>query len=132
MSKRGENLQAEMVAILQSRGVPLSAYDLLAALKASHPKIAPPTVYRALSALEQRGQVHRLESLSAYIACQHEEHDHDSILSICDDCGSVEENIGFDVLSKLTSALKATGFTAQRHIIEVHGLCSNCEKRPSA
>ena len=59
-----------------------SAYDLLDELRGKYPKIAPPTVYRALAALIESGQVHRLESLNAYVACQRE--DSSSTINIFD------------------------------------------------
>ena len=92
MGKRGEEMQTAVLAILRASDCPHSAYDLLESLKDIYPKIAPPTVYRALAALVERGQIHRLESLNAYIACQSEAHHQASVLSICEDCGAVEEN----------------------------------------
>lgn len=126
MGKRGEQLQAEILAVMRARGGALSAYDVLGALQPAHPKIAPPTVYRALAALTERGDVHRLESLNAFIACQCAAHNHASILSICDKCGTVEENSEPDIFSKITSVLSETGFSVQRHVVEVHGQCADC------
>ena len=68
MSRRGEKMQAEVLAVLRRRGGPLSAYDVLGELREANPKIAPPTIYRALAALTERGRVHRLESLIASIS----------------------------------------------------------------
>ncbi len=58
MGKRGEKTQADVLAVLRRRGGPMSAYEVLGALRERHPKIAPPTIYRALAgdhdALRQR------------------------------------------------------------------------------
>ncbi len=126
MSRRGETFQAQVLAVLSSRDGPLSAYDLLGELRESNPKIAPPTIYRALAALRERGRVHRLESLNAFIACQCENHQHASILSICDDCGAVEESVAPDLLEKLATVIGKSGFAPLRHVIEVHGVCAEC------
>lgn len=126
MRKRGEMIQAEVLAILRRRGEPLSAYDVLGELREANPRIAPPTVYRALGALTARGDVHRLESLNAYIACQCDRHNHASILSICDDCGSVEERVAPDLLEELAGVIGKTGFSPLRYVIEVHGNCATC------
>lgn len=126
MSKRGEKMQAEVLGVLRRRREPLSAYDVLRELRAVHPKIAPPTIYNALAALTKRGRVHRVESLKAYIACQCDNHQHASILSICDDCGSVEERVAPDFLEKLSGIVGESGFAPQRHVIEVHGVCAAC------
>ena len=126
MSKRGEKMQAEVLAVLRRRRGPLSAYDVLGELREANPKIAPPTIYRALAALTERGRVHRLESLNAFIACQCDRHQHASILSICDDCGTVEESVAPDLLKELSSIAGKSGFAPIRHVIEVRGLCASC------
>ncbi|MEM7026588.1 MAG: transcriptional repressor, partial [Pseudomonadota bacterium] len=87
---------------------------------------APTTIYRALSALTEQGRVHRLESLNAYIACQCDGHRQASVLSICDDCGIVEESVAPDVLKELSRLTGKSGFAARRHVIEVHGVCGTC------
>ena len=126
MSKRGEETQAEVLAVLQRRRGPLSAYDVLRILREDNPKIAPPTIYRALAALKERGRVHRLESLNAFIACKCGRHQHASILSICDDCGAVEESVAPDLLKELSNIIGVSGFAPMHHVIEVHGLCASC------
>lgn len=126
MPTRGETMQAHVLSVLKRQGVALSAYDILNALREKHPKIAPPTVYRALNVLIEKGGVHRVESLNAFIASNGQSHDHASIMSICDDCGSVEENTAPELLDNLSGLLGKTGFDAQRHVIEVHGVCSAC------
>ena len=126
MSKRGEKLQAQVLAVLRRRRDPLSAYDILGTFREGNPKIAPTTIYRALAALTERGRVHRLESLNAYIACQCDRHQHASVLSICDDCGAVEESVAPDVLEELSRVAGKSGFVPTRHVIEVHGVCGSC------
>ena len=126
MSKRREKTQADVLAILRLHRRPLSAYGVLGELRQSSPKIAAPTIYRALAALTERGQVHRLESLNAFIACRCERHHHASIMSICDDCGIVEECVAPDLLRELSSVAERSGFAPMRHVIEVHGVCASC------
>ena len=126
MGKRGEKMQAEVLAVLRRRRGPMSAYDVMGELREANPKIAPPTIYRALAALTERGRVHRLESLNAYIACQCDRHQHATILSICDDCGTVEESVAPDLLKELSNIIGKSGFAPMRHVIEVHGLCASC------
>ncbi|MEM6589744.1 MAG: transcriptional repressor [Pseudomonadota bacterium] len=128
MTTRGEQMQAQVLAVLKRKGSAMSAYDVLDVLRADHPKIAPPTVYRALNALIEKGGVHRVESLNAFVACNSDGHSHDhaSVMSICDDCGSVEENAAPGLMDNLSGILDKAGFAAQRHVIEVHGTCSDC------
>jgi len=129
MPTRGEQMQAEILAVLRRQDRPQSAYDVLAALRPAHPKIAPPTVYRALAALTADGRAHRLESLNAFVACHHQGHAKASIMSICDDCGGVEENVAPDLLDQLSSIAGRSGFQSTRHVVELHGVCASCSDR---
>lgn len=126
MMKKGEKLQAEVLAVLREQNGALSAYDILGELQKDRPRLVPPTIYRALAALTKYGRVHRLESLNAFVACQCDHHHHDSVLSICSSCGAVEEHVSRDLLDSLSQVIRKTGFAPARHVIEVHGLCSEC------
>ncbi len=126
MARAGEKMQADVLAILRRRGGPVSAYEVLAELRRDNPKLAPTTIYRALSALGEMRKVHRLESLNAYMACKCDQHQHAAILSICGDCGSVEESVAPELLKRLTRIAGKSGFAPTRHVIEVHGTCASC------
>jgi Fur family zinc uptake transcriptional regulator len=127
MSKSGDIVRTKILELLQRRGEPLSAYDVLRELSEWNPKIAPPTVYRALAALETACKIHRVESLKAYMACQCDALDKASILSICGECGIVEENVSPELLCQLSSIVGRSGFSATRHVIEVQGKCASCD-----
>lgn len=126
MAKRSEKLQADTLALLKAERRPLSAYDILEALRSDERRLAPITIYRALSALVETGAVHRIESQNAFVACQTACGDCASIMSICDHCGAVEETASRDVLTALSKAIGANGFAATRHVIEVLGRCAAC------
>ncbi|MGR3468562.1 MAG: Fur family transcriptional regulator, partial [Shimia sp.] len=126
MGQRGEALRAQMLEIMQAAGRPLSAYDLLAELSKTTPKIAPPTVYRALAALTKDGRAHRIESMNAYVPCSCDDHDGAALMSICDDCGTVQETAVPGVVSALAAMLDKSGFAAERHVLEIHGTCATC------
>lgn len=126
VSKRGEQIRAEVLAVLRASDSALSAYDVLYRLQPSYPKLAPPTIYNALAALSKAGRVHRVESLKAYVACRGDRGHEPSVLSICDDCGTVEKRVAPQLVADLSGLLEETGFAPQRHVIEVHGVCSNC------
>ncbi|MEO1734355.1 MAG: transcriptional repressor [Pseudomonadota bacterium] len=119
-------MRTEILAVLREADNAMSAYDVLHRLQTSHPKIAPPTVYNALATLTKTGRVHRVESLKAYIACQCDAVHQSAVLSICDECGSVEERTAPGIVENLSGFVEETGFLPQRHVIEVHGLCSSC------
>jgi Fur family transcriptional regulator, zinc uptake regulator len=65
----------KVLEALHKSGKPLSAYELLDKLHKFGIK-APPTVYRALETLVERGLVHRIESLGAFVACHDMHGDH--------------------------------------------------------
>ncbi|MEM7524631.1 MAG: Fur family transcriptional regulator [Pseudomonadota bacterium] len=123
--RRTQN-EERVLAILHRRGKPMTAYEILDEMRAFNPKAAPPTVYRSLTSLMAAGCAHRLESLNAFVACRRERHDMTSIMSICDDCGLVEENISQDLMKALSGVVEKNGFSPVRHVIEVHGLCAAC------
>ena len=127
MNRSGKRTQAEALAVLQSHRTPMSAYEMLGYLREENPRMAPPTIYRALAALTHSGSVHRLESLNAFIACQRNRHRQASILSICGECGGVEENVSAELLKTLSGIAEKSGFAPARHVIEIHGQCASCE-----
>jgi len=126
MTKRGDQIRAEVLTVLQEADGALSAYDVLDRLKASHPKIAPPTVYNALATLTKVGRVHRVESLKAYIACRCGTSHASAVLSICGECGTIEERTAPTLVENLSGFVEETGFAPRRHVIEVHGVCASC------
>lgn len=122
------NWRAKTLEALKNHRKPMTAYDVLGELRQFNPKIAPPTVYRALSALAEDGLIHRLESLNAYVCCQKRDPQHTAILSICDDCGVVEECQSGDVMAALGKITNQVGFQTTRHVIELHGHCTSCQE----
>ena len=129
MITRGEMWQTEILRVLRQNHAPATAYQVLATLRKTHGKIAPTTIYRALSALQECGHVHRVESLNAFIACQGDRELSSSILSICDECGCVEESNAPDLLKDLSNVISESGFSPMRHVVEVHGTCASCGAR---
>ncbi|CUH48841.1 MULTISPECIES: Fur family transcriptional regulator [Ruegeria] len=126
MRKQAAIRQADILGVLRSSKAPMTAYQILGRLQKNEPDIAPPTVYRALTALTDQGRAHKLESLKAFVPCRC---DHDNslpVLTICDNCGKVEEHDGGSLLSKLTALISASKFVPDRHIVELHGACNTC------
>lgn len=122
--------QRRIVLRLLSRAErPLSAYELLDLLCTELPNPAPPTVYRALDFLLEQGLIHKLESLHAYVGCNHPEHQHAGQFLICSDCGGVSEVEDPGVQDRLQAAGKAVGFVSERPIIEVMGTCASCNDK---
>lgn len=117
-------------ALRQVRG-PRTAYELLDALHGQGFR-APLTVYRALEGLREKGLVHRIESMKAFVACCEDDHDERPAFALCDHCGAVMELDDPDLAALVRRISERTGFTVRRAMIELIGTCGPCagESRP--
>jgi Fur family transcriptional regulator, zinc uptake regulator len=106
---------------------PMSAYTLLDELRGDGLK-APLQVYRALDKLVAQGRVHRLESISAFVACQHPDcQSHAAtVFMICEKCGKVSEQADAGVAKALGKVAGTVGFAVERTSIELRGDCGKC------
>ncbi|MEP1535405.1 MAG: transcriptional repressor [Paracoccaceae bacterium] len=126
MRKRAAARQTDVLSVLKSSERPMTAYQILEQLQVDEPDIAPPTVYRTLSALTDLGHAHRLESIKAFVPCRCNHVESVPVLAICDDCGTVQEHDGSGLLPTLTSLTDQSNFRSDRHIVEIHGQCGTC------
>jgi len=126
MRKPADARQMDVLKVLSGCEKPMTAYQILQHLQRDEPDLAPPTIYRTLSSLTEQGRAHRLESLKAFVPCRCNHSERVPILAICEDCGSVEEYDGSDVLPKLSAMTQQNAFQAKRHIVEIHGQCKDC------
>jgi Fur family zinc uptake transcriptional regulator len=126
--KRGltDNFQ-HVYRALHSSGAPMTAYEVLDAVR-PHGISAPPTVYRALSRLVDEGLAHRLESISAYVACADPEHAHDSaVFAICNQCGKIEELLAAAIIKRLHARAAEQSFKVSATTVELRGRCAGCQ-----
>jgi Fur family zinc uptake transcriptional regulator len=119
--------QTAALAALAAAGRPLTAYEVLEAVRRARPTAAAPTAYRALARLVALGLAHRIESLNAWVACS-AEHDGAPAFSICDDCGTVDELADPGLASSVARLAEAGGFAPTRPVIELHGRCAGCQR----
>jgi Fur family zinc uptake transcriptional regulator len=129
---RGVRLTAQrrrVLAILCASPRPLGAYEILDVMREGSRTLAPPTVYRALDFLLEQGLVHKLESLHAFVGCNHPEHPHSSQFLICNACGEVTEIEDEAIARSLGSAARLSGFQPQRRVVEVLGTCAGCAQK---
>lgn len=121
-------IRQETYALLLRQKQPLSAYALLAKLerRLGHP-LAPLTIYRALDFLVDSGLVHKLETTSAFMVCDHPEDQHQSLYLVCTGCGDAEEVAMPSVATAIERHARARSFRARRQIVEVQGLCRRCD-----
>jgi len=115
----------KVLDLLSKSDKPLSAYDILDKLRPTGIK-APPTVYRALEALIERGLVHRIESINAFVACHSEHKEHNAKFAVCRACGTATEIHDPRLTSFISNLAKKLQFHIEREVLEISGLCNHC------
>ena len=126
--KLTRNQQAVLDA-LKGAEKPLTAYDILGlpAIQNAGMK-APLTIYRALDKLMSLGLVHRIESLNAFIHCDHGPHDHATGFLICTDCGRTLEVHLESCERHLSGRARDQGFDVDAVKVEMTGRCPDCSR----
>lgn len=123
--------QSAVLSVLTEAQAPLSAYDILDRVRPQGLR-SPLQVYRALGPLVEHGHVHRLESLSAFVACAHPDgdaHDHPHALiafAICAECGQVDEFPDEVIAKRLRGWAGERGFKVEKTTVEMRGTCGTC------
>lgn len=125
-------IREAVLDILIQSDLPMSAYDILDQYRQHHVQGAqPPTIYRALSFLEENEFIHRMASTRQFVVCEHiGEHNCCAMTPffICDQCGTIDEGaIADSVLLSLGEQAKKTGFVINQPSLEIHGICQRCQ-----
>ncbi|HJS32563.1 MAG TPA: Fur family transcriptional regulator [Alphaproteobacteria bacterium] len=133
-AREGERLTPLRKRVLEfvwSSHQPIGAYAILDRLRTENGRaVGPPTVYRALEFLVERGLVHRLASLNAFVGCAQPGDAHIVQFLICRQCGTAAELDDARVAGALDRRAAALGFRVQDQVIELSGLCSQCQNEP--
>lgn len=125
---RFTRLRRRVLELVWANHEPISAYDLLKELRREKDNAEPPTVYRALDFLQQINLVHRIESLNAYIGCDHPGREHVSRFMICNHCNRVAELVDDGRIHRAIAAgARKAGFMASSETVEIHGICRSCQ-----
>ncbi len=117
--------QEKILTCLRQAMEPMSAYAILDRVRnagISH----PPTVYRALNDLMQKGMVHRLQSRSAFVACDHGACDGKLAFAICRRCDKVVEIPLSDEDQAGLLGLAPDEISPEQVTLEIAGLCVVC------
>ena len=95
-----------------------------------YPTIGLVTVYRTLDLLSDLGFVRRIhadEGCHSYATANHGHNHH----LICRRCGAAVEFQGCDLSPFLARISQQTGYTIEDHLLELVGVCSNCQQAPT-
>ncbi|MEM7300653.1 MAG: Fur family transcriptional regulator [Pseudomonadota bacterium] len=121
--------QSLVMTVLSGADAPLSAYKILDKLR-DHGLRAPLQVYRALDKLVEIGLVHRLESINAFVACQHPSCEGESketvLFTICEKCGRVQELVKNALSTTMLNLAQEIDFAVSKSVVELRGTCSKC------
>lgn len=110
---------------------PIGAYAILDRLKEGSRSAAPPTVYRALDFLLERGLIHRIESLNAFVGCSHPGESHLVQFLICRTCGMTAELDDRRLGDAIGRSAAEQGFAIQSRVVELSGVCAACQSTKS-
>ncbi|NIZ91056.1 Fur family transcriptional regulator [Kineococcus rubinsiae] len=125
VQRRSTKQRSAVSALLDEADSFLSAQDLHARLRERGEAVGLATVYRALQALVEDGDVDVLrtdDGESIYRRCSTGHHHH----LVCRRCGRTVEVEGPTVESWALRVGSEHGFTAVEHVVEVFGVCAPC------
>ncbi len=125
-SLRFTELRRRVLELVWQNHGAAKAYDLLEQLGDDY-SAKPPTVYRALDFLQENGLVHKINSLNAYVGCEHPLEHKDCFFLICSNCEEVAECCAPEVAGSLRNMVSESGFKPVRTTVEIEGLCKQCQ-----
>lgn len=126
--QRWTDMREDVYDALLSHDTPVTAYQLIDFLSQKNGKdLKPASIYRSLDALCGLGVVARIESLNAFRACRHPEHDHQHVFLVCNSCGNTDEIADQGISRKLMQDAAHHGFLTARQVLELHGACRSCQ-----
>jgi Fur family zinc uptake transcriptional regulator len=114
--------------IIHNSSEPLKAYSILFNVQKKGIK-APLQVYRALDKLVEIGKIHKIESRTAFIACQNSscQISKATAFSICESCENVSEISNSKLSKYLTNFTDYSGMKYSKYNLEFFGLCKKCK-----
>ena len=104
---------------------PLKAYEILDQLKGRGVR-APMTVYRALDGLENKGHIHKIDGMNAFVLCNHEGPHMVQTFLVCEKCSNVEELEMVAAEADILDAVRKSNFEMSTARLEIKGACRNC------
>jgi len=115
-----------ILQIFVDAGRHLSAEELYARVKKTHPGIGFATVYRTLKLLTEAGLAEELRFEDGFTRYEYKASDghHDHL--ICTKCGQIIEFENERIEELQQDVARKNRFQVQSHKLELYGLCSDC------
>ncbi len=120
-------IRKRVLELVWASHAPMAAYDLLKALRREKDNAEAPTVYRALDFLLEHGMVHKIQSMNAFVGCDHPGQQHASQFLICTECKQVLEQENLELSRTIREYAISNNFTICAQTIELMGVCENCQ-----
>ena len=113
--------------VFVAAGQHLSAEELYARVKKSHPGIGYATVYRTLKLLAEAGLAQERRFEDGFIRYEHASQDahHDHL--ICTRCGTIIEFENESIEALQQDVARKNRFKVQSHKLELYGQCAGCQ-----
>ena len=124
-ARRSTKQRSAVSAVLDEADAFMSAQDLHARLRERGENVGLATVYRALQAMAEAGEVDVLrtpDGEAAYRRCSTGHHHH----LVCRECGTTVEISARSVEDWAHAVATEHGFVDAGHEIEIFGLCAAC------
>ena len=106
-----------------------SAEDIVRQVDLADPSVGRATVFRTLDVLAQLGVLDRLhgpDGCHSYVLGMGEGTHYHHL--VCSSCGTVVPFEGCNVEEMLADLQRSTRFEISNHMLEVFGLCENCQR----
>ena len=119
--------QKIVLSVLSDAGRPLGAYQILDDDKVREAGLkAPLSIYRALDKLIDLGLIHRVESLNAFVVCDHGNHSDPAAFMVCADCKQTIEFTAPSLQRAVARYAAEHDFSIGALHLEVSGQCEKC------
>ncbi|MFY0682750.1 MAG: transcriptional repressor [Thalassovita sp.] len=125
-------VRQRVIELLLSDHRAMGAYEILDVLREEGLGSQPPVAYRALDFLVRHGFAHKIEQLNAFVACCHPGETHAPVFLICRHCDAVVETETSPTEGQLGAAVKAAGFKIEQAVLEIAGICPNCQTQEAS
>ena len=126
VGRRRSRQREHLLHYLEQEPVFRTAQQIHAGLREQGQRVGLATVYRTLQLLADSGDVDTLRAPSgeqSFRLCSTSGHHHHLI---CHSCGTVLEFDDQPVQDWVDQLCAASGFTPQRHVLEIIGTCQGC------
>jgi len=119
-------VRRRVLEILLDEHKALGAYEILQRLSEESYGSQPPVAYRTLDFLVKHGFAHKIERLSAYVACDSPCTPHFPAFMICRVCDAVAESTSAPAKGVLGAVAREAGFRIEQTVVEAIGTCPIC------